>query len=190
MKLSFPEWFDEFIAKPLIFIGPVAWYIRKSEKKEFFSSLLLSQKNIVKDLSLAFIVGALFLIVSTIPVFIKTGAFAFMGKDYTKLIAFVPIVLATAISEEIVSRGFVLKRLYEESHNMLSSIFIASILFFILHIPILFTNLKLTGNTLLLFMTTDIILSFANSFIFLGRRSLILPILIHALYNLTLLFAI
>jgi membrane protease YdiL (CAAX protease family) len=98
--------------------------------------------------------------------------------------------LATGISEEILSRGFVLKRLYEDSKNILTSSFFASILFFFLHVPILFTNIKLTGNLLLFFMVTDIILSLFNSFVFLIRKSLFLPIFIHALYNITLLLFI
>lgn len=194
VQFTFPEWFDEFVAKPLIFIGPVAWYIRKYEKKTFFSSLWIDKKKAVKDIYLAIIVGILFIIVAFIPIFIKTGSFPFFEKGsfiyWDHLVSFIPIVLATAISEEILSRGFVLRALYEESNNIVSATFIASVLFFILHIPILFTNLKLTGHTLILFMITDLILSFANSFIYIGRRSLILPILIHALYNLTLLMAI
>lgn len=194
VQFTFPEWFDEFIAKPLLFIGPVAWYILKYEKKPFFSSVWIDKKKVVRDIYLATIVGLLFFIVAFIPIFIKTGSFPFFEKGsltyWYHLASFIPVVVATAISEEILSRGFVLKTLYEESNNIVSSTFIASILFFILHIPILFTNLKLTGHVLIFFMITDLILSFANSFIYIGRRSLVLPILIHALYNLTLLLAI
>lgn len=194
VQFTFPEWFDEFVAKPILFIGPVAWYIRKYEKKTFFSSVWIDKEKAVKDIFLAIIVAVLFFIVAFIPIFIKTGSFPFFEKwSFTYwygLVSFIPIILATAISEEILSRGFVLKALYEESNNIISATFIASVLFFILHIPILFTNLKLTGHTLILFMITDLILSFANSFIYIGRRSLILPILIHALYNFTLLVAI
>ena len=32
-KFRLPEWLDEFIAKPLVFILPVYYYIRKIEKK-------------------------------------------------------------------------------------------------------------------------------------------------------------
>ena len=40
-KLALPEWFDEFIAKPLIFILPVYLFIRKVEKGNFFSKIPL-----------------------------------------------------------------------------------------------------------------------------------------------------
>lgn len=193
-KLSLPEWFDEFVAKPLIFIAPIAYYIIKIEKKDFFSSLWLSKKNILQDLYLGLAVLVAFFLVALIPVYVKSKTLSPAGGSFDalfiQLISYLPIAVATALSEEILSRGFVLKRLFQESNSILSSSFTASVLFFILHIPILFTNLKLTGGMLILFMFTDLVLSLANSFIFLGRRSLILPILIHAFYNLTLVLSI
>jgi membrane protease YdiL (CAAX protease family) len=98
------------------------------------------------------------------------------------------ITFATAITEEIFARGFILKRLYEEWGNSYSAAFFSSLLFLIIHIPILITNLKLSGNLLLLFFATDFILSLVNSFVFLERKSLVAPILIHALYNIAILF--
>jgi membrane protease YdiL (CAAX protease family) len=81
-----------------------------------------------------------------------------------------------------------LKRLYEESKNPVTSVFTSSILFFLIHIPILFTMPHLNGNLLMLFMATDLILSISNSFLFLSRKNIILPILIHAFYNLAITF--
>lgn len=193
-KMRLPEWFDEFIAKPAIFIGPVAFYIISIEKKDFFSSLWFNKKNLLADLTYALVVALAFLMIAFIPAYIKTQTLtantSVIMVYFQQLFVYLPIALATAVSEEIVSRGFVLKRLYEESRNLLSASFTASALFFILHIPILFANLKLTGSLLILFMITDLILSLANSFIFLSRKSLLLPILIHAFYNLTLILAV
>jgi len=187
-KFSFPEWFDEFIAKPLIFVLPVYLYIKKVEKKEFFPSVLLTTKNIFKDIYLAIVIGFVFALSAFFSNYVKYGSFLSTTTIFysasQKLSTYFFIALATGFSEEILSRGFILKRLYEESGNIYSASFVSSILFFILHIPILFTNIKLTGGLLLLFMGTDLILSLANSFIFLERKSLILPILIHAFYNL------
>ena len=36
-----PEWFDEFVAKPAVFVLPVFVYIKWVEKKEILSSLEL-----------------------------------------------------------------------------------------------------------------------------------------------------
>lgn len=187
-KFSFPEWIDEFIAKPLVFIFPLYYYITRVEKKDFFRDLYLQSKSILQDILLGGAVGVSFYLTGFLASYFKFNRFTFLpNKDlsYQTIILYLSLSLATGISEEILSRGFVLKRLYQESKNILSSSFFASILFFFLHVPILFTSAKFYGSLLLFFMTTDIILSLTLSFIFLERKSLVLPILIHALYNLT-----
>jgi membrane protease YdiL (CAAX protease family) len=93
--------------------------------------------------------------------------------------------LAAAISEEILSRGFILKRLYQDSKNKLSASFFASILYFFLHIPIIFTNPQINNNFLFLFMTIEIIFSLIISLIFIDY-GLLLAILIHFFYSLSL----
>ena len=183
-KFHLPEWFDEFIAKPVIFILPVYYYIKNIDKKDFLPALYFKPKLIIKDLLIGFVIGGIFFLSATAANFVKYHKLIFFSRVTTgSFFAIILMALATGISEEILSRGFVLKKLYEESKNIFTSSFFASILFFFLHVPILFTNLKITGNLLLLFMVTDIIISLALSFIFLIRKSLALPIIIHAFYN-------
>lgn len=187
-----PEWFDEFIAKPLVFILPVYYYIKTIDKKDFFASLYIKPKQIFSDFLLGVGVGALFFATAILANFVKYKKLFFFAKSAAgqNIPLILAIALATAISEEILSRGFVMKKLYEESKNIYTSSFFSSVLFFFLHVPILFTNARMTGNTLLLVMATDLVLSLVNSFILIERKSLALPIFIHALYNLSLIFFI
>lgn len=185
-----PEWFDEFIAKPLIFVLPVILYIKNLEKKPFPEAIWFDKKKFFIDSSIGIIIGIFFFSSAIILKFAKTGSISneeFQIFGSTKFLSLILVALATGISEEILSRGFVLKRLYEDSKNIFTSSFFASILFFILHIPIMFSNNKLTGNYLVFFMIIYMTLSLANSFIFILRRNIVLPILIYTFYNLTIL---
>ena len=186
-KFKLPEWFDEFIAKPLVFIVPVYYYIKRIEKKSFFSALDFKFSITLPDILISLIIGGIFSLTAILANALKFNKFVLFQHEYSLETIFILILtaLATAISEEILSRGFVLKRLYQESKNIYYSSFFSSILFLFLHVPILFTNYKLTGDQLLLFMGTDLMLSLVNSFVFLDRKSLIVPILIHAFYNLS-----
>ena len=186
-KFKLPEWFDEFIAKPAVFVLPVLYYIKKYEKKDFFSALDVRLKLRLQDVLLVVSIGGIFVISAVMANFLKFHKVVFFQNSiqFQTVIYVVIMALVTATSEEILSRGFVLKRLYAESKNMYTASFFASILFFFLHVPILFTNVRLTGNLLLMFMGMDMILSLVNSFVFLERKNLILPILIHAFYNLS-----
>ena len=187
---SLPVWLDEFLIKPVFFILPVFWYIKKIEKKSFFHEVDLHKKTVISDLLWGVGLGVAFFAVGYIGIMLKQG---FSSAQLSKLfqpqtlIVFI-IAFATSVSEEILSRGFVLKRLFEESKNALKSIALSSLLFFFLHIPILFTSQHMTGTVILQVMMTDIALSVVVSVLYLQRRSLLLPIIIHAFYTFSLTF--
>lgn len=188
-KLQMPEWVDEFIAKPLVFVLPVYWYIVQLEQKSFLDSIWLRFKNIRTDVLMGIALGSVFLVSALFANILKHGSLVFPQSFIGTNFFWVTLMtFATATTEEILTRGFILKRFYEDSGNIYMSSFNASILFLVLHIPILFTVPELRGTLLLLFLATDFVLSLVNSFIYLDRKSLVVPILIHAFYNLAILF--
>lgn len=191
-KFHLPVWFDEFVAKPIVFILPVYWYVTHVEKTDFFEGIWFKSKQILPDLLYGLAIGGIFFASAVASNFFINHKLTFFNQSFNAQVFFIVVItaLATSISEEILSRGFILKRLYEDSHNIITSSFFASILFFFIHVPVLFTSTKITGNLLLLIMATDLILSMINSFIFLKRKSLTLPILIHAMYNITILLVL
>lgn len=172
---SLPIWFDEFIAKPIVFIIPILWFIKKVEKGNFFSSLGFSKKNILREIFIGLLIGLIFFSILYFGYSSRSG-----NQQFSLNI--ILLAFATSISEEILSRGFILKRLYDASKNIYSSSLFASILFFFIHIPILFTSESISGFLLLRLMTIDIFLSFALSIIFILRKNIIVPIFIHAFY--------
>lgn len=190
-KANMPIWFDEFIAKPTVFIIPLYYYIRNIEKKNFLAGLDFHFKTIKRDILLGISIGVIFFLSTLVANMKITGdIFSRMSSSavQTSFIFFVIIAIATSISEEILARGFVLKRMYEDSKNVFMSAFGASILFFFIHIPFLLTSQQLMGNALLQVAASDIIFSLAVSFIFLQTRSLLLAILIHAFYSISIYF--
>ncbi len=187
---SLPIWFDEFLVKPLFFILPVFWYIKKIERKPFFAQVDLHRKTIIPDLLLGFGLGLAFFAVGYLGIILRQGMLTtqILSLFTPQILTIFILAFATSVSEEILSRGFVLKRLYEESKNVIKSVAISSLLFFFLHIPILFTSQHMTGTVILQVMMTDIALSVVVSVLYLQRKSLLLPIIIHAFYTFSLTF--
>ena len=68
-----PEWFDEFIAKPVVFVLPVLVYIKSVEKKEILSSLFINKnfKNFVKEFFISFGVGLTLLLTALLSVYLN-----------------------------------------------------------------------------------------------------------------------
>ena len=185
-----PDWIDEFLFKPLVFVLPIYWLITHSESKNFFEEIWLNTKKLGSNCMIGLGLGGVFIISALFAQYVKIGRIDFSMIDSQNILLALAITMATALSEEILSRGYILKRFYEESNNPYTASFNASLLFLVLHIPVLFTIPELRGTLLILFLATDFILSMINSFIYLDRKSLVAPILIHALYNVAVLLYI
>ncbi len=183
-RTSLDPLIDEFIAKPLVFLIPAYIFISRNEKKPFWQYVGFMKQGALKEVFYGLLVGSIFFIGG----FIATGAKFNPNVFFQAKFALAAVTaFAASFSEEILSRGFVLKQLYEQSKNIFTSSFLASILFFFLHVPILFTAPNMSGMLLLKVMITDLILSLAVSFVFLSRKeNIIMPIMIHALYTLSL----
>ncbi|MBI3577282.1 CPBP family intramembrane metalloprotease [Candidatus Gottesmanbacteria bacterium] len=185
--LKLPEWVDEFIAKPLVFVGPVLWYVVNKEKKRL-ESVGLTTKNFFPSLYAGIGLGFLFALEGIVANAIKYGKLNIVpiaALQQYGLIALLLLSVATAFSEELLNRGFLFNRILEKSKSAPYAALVSTILFVLLHVPILVTSLKLQGITLVLFFVTDVVLGLATSVLFYRFRSLVAPILIHVFWNMT-----
>lgn len=187
-RTDLSPFFDELVAKPIIFLWPLYYYITHYEHKDFAKAVDLRTDRLKKDIWLGLGLGGVFLLTTAITYWFRVGNIANVVEKLHNpftLMSMLVLAFVSSFSEEILSRGFVLNRLDPESKNHLKSIAYASFLFFFLRIPILFTMNHLTGITLLQVMLTDMLLSIAVSLLYLQRRDIFLPILIHTLYSIS-----
>ena len=185
--LTLPEWADEFIFKPLVFVLPVLWFVRKVEKRAL-TSLGLTFDNFFTNLYLGIGFGFIFAIEGIAANAIKYGKLQFNpigAVDQYGILMLLLLSAATALSEEILSRGFIFNRILEHKKSLIFAALVSTLLFVALHVPILVTSLKLEGMTLILFFLTDFILGFANALLYFNTRSLVAPILVHIFWNMT-----
>ena len=184
-KTELPIWFDEVVAKPLIFIGPIYYYITKKETQDFLKAIDLKNKYWKDGLLWGILFGTIFFIVGFTTQLVRVGSYENLSLPISSLANLITLILlafATSLSEETLSRGFILKRLFQDSKNMLSASFFTSFLYFFIRVPMLFSDPDIRGMMLIQIMATDFVFSFAVSILFLQRKNLFLPIVIHAFY--------
>lgn len=182
-----PEVFDEFIAKPLVFIVPVLWFVTRVEKRTL-ATLGLTLRNLFNNIYIGLGFGLLFALEGIAANAIKYGKLdirPIAALEENGLILLVILSLATAFSEELLNRGFLFSRILEKSKNLPYAVVLSTILFVLLHVPILVTMLKLQGMTLVLFFVTDFVLGLANALLYYNTKSLVTPILVHLFWNMT-----
>ena len=187
--LHFPEWVDEFLMKPLVFVVPVVWYVLRREHRRL-STIGITTKQATHSVLIGFVVGAIFLLEGVVVSFVRHGGFRIQTvvTDLSSPLGLLVLLsLATACSEELLSRGFLLSRLYEQTKQFWYSILLSTGMFVAFHIPILVTSLKFQGPTLLLFFFTNIVIALINGMIVLQTKSLVAPVLIHFFWNMTVL---
>lgn len=184
---KFSEPVDEFIFKPLIFVLPVIIYVLKKEKRPL-SSLGLTGENLLRNIAIGVGFGIVFVAEGVFANFMKYGSIRISPQSVAGAYGIpmlVVLTLATSLTEEIMNRGFLFNRLYEKSKNLTMTALTSSVLFMILHIPILVTSLHLQGMGLVLFFGMDFILALANAMLFAYTGSLVAPVLVHVFWNLT-----
>ncbi len=182
-----PEAVDEFVAKPLVFVLPVLWYVLKKEKRNL-SSLGLTGKRFFTSLYIGLGFGFVFAIEGIASNVIKYGKIQInpiVALDQYGLGLLLVLSFATAFSEELLNRGFLFNRIMEKTKSLPYAALLSTVLFTLLHVPILVTSLKLHGVTLVLFFVTDFILGLANSMLFFTTGGLLAPILVHIFWNMT-----
>ena len=184
-RLDLPIWFDEFISKPLVFLFPIYLFITKSEKKPFLKGIGFSKKHFGTDVLFGLLIGGLFILMAFIMRMIKGLPFPTFYISPETILWVLSTVMAACL-EQILSTGFIFKRLSEESKNVARPLIISAVLFFFLHVPVLFGADKISGVTLVQMMVLNTVLSITTSVVFMMRKNIVAPILVHALYLLSL----
>ncbi len=182
-----PEVVDELLAKPLVFVVPVLWYVLKKEKRDV-TTLGLTTKHLFTSLYVGLGFGFVFALEGLAANAIKYGKIQInpiAAFEQYGLVTILVLSFATAFSEELLNRGFLFRRIWEKSKSLPYASLLSTVLFVLLHVPILVTTLKLQGMTLVLFFVTDFVLGLANSLLYYNTRSLLSPILVHMFWNMT-----
>lgn len=182
-----PEWADEFILKPVIFVVPVVWFVLRYERRPL-ESLGLTTKNLFRSIYMGLAFGGLFALEGLAANYFKYGKITINPIEaYHQygIVLLLILSLATAYSEELLSRGFVFRRVLEEKKNLWTAASLSTLMFMFLHVPILILSLKLQGMTLVVFFVTDFIIGFVNSLLYYNTGSLVTPILVHLFWNMT-----
>jgi membrane protease YdiL (CAAX protease family) len=185
-----PEWLDELIVKPVFFILPVFFAVLVFEKQTLATlGIAPSLRNFFLDLYAGVVLGILFAFEGIFANYIKNGEIAFAPILASKVSGgmgfFLLLNLATSVSEEILGRGYIYQRLYQASKNQFGAALLSSLLFLLLHVPIMLTQLHLMGTSLILYTVSIFLLGMANSYLYTLRGSLTLPVLVHTFWNMT-----
>jgi membrane protease YdiL (CAAX protease family) len=176
-----PEWVDEFIAKPLLQILPVILTVLFLEKKSL-SSLSIGSKTPLFHIGIGLAAGTFLVAESLLMQRMKYGSLNISLEG-----AILPffISLATGFSEELVYRGYFARRIADVTPNIIVATILQSIVFVLIHVPIILFVLHYGVSDALLYSMQLGILGFFYGYIFLETGSILPTVMAHTLWNFT-----
>lgn len=179
------EWVDEVFVKPLIWVVPVIYIVKKIEKQSL-ETIGLTGKNLFKNVYLGWGLGALFAFEGIVTNAFKYGGVSFAPESFAPfdLLSLVVISFFTAFSEELVFRGYIMTRLADKLNNSFLANILAACLFALLHIPIAVYVLHYDMVDLISFEWVMFVLGVVNGYLFNKIKSLAVPVMSHSLWNL------
>jgi membrane protease YdiL (CAAX protease family) len=147
-----PEWADELMFKPLVFAVPVLWFVRSFERRSW-GSIGITTKQFKQSIGYGVGLGLVFFVEALAANWVKNGSIVIQPIKAVGVYGALPLVVftvATAFTEEVLNRGFLFSRIFEQSGRFVYASLISTALFVVLHIPILVTALQLRGDALFL----------------------------------------
>jgi membrane protease YdiL (CAAX protease family) len=156
------------------------------KEKRHLSSIGIAFGKFFRDIYIGLGFGMVFALQGLIANSIKYGSFVFapiINITGINIILVMVLSIVSAFVEELLVRGFLYNRLKEYYKNELKAMFVSTLMYFLLLLPGIFTISHLMGVSLVIFIMTNIIVSFANTMIFNETKTLTTPVLIHAFWN-------
>src|SRR3989338_61048 len=102
---NIPLLVSEFIAKPLIFIAPIYFYIKRFEQSgSFINAIGFKGKNLLREVVFAVTLICVLVVVGYISIF-RSPLLLSTQVQWGTLLFVVALSVATSISEEVVGRG-------------------------------------------------------------------------------------
>lgn len=178
------EVIEELVLKPMVFIYPVLIYLYYSKSLTTLSLGLaaLNKRAIV-------IWGSIFgLLLALENIFIMLNRGKIIQVDQLVLgilITNFVVSLATAISEEILYRGFLLQKIEQAFQKVLVANIFTALLFTLAHVGIALLIFHYQGVALITYLLTVSVSGFIYGFIFQKTRSVYASIIAHLLWNFT-----
>lgn len=176
----YPEWVDEFIAKPILQVLPVFLTVLCLEKKPL-GSIGLTTVQLFKKIGVGLLIGAVLFAETYVMQKMKIG-FHIAHIDMSLLLPFF-VSLATGFTEELVYRGYFTNRLLDVIENVYVANAVQTIIFVSIHIPLMIFVFHYSPTAMLLYSIQLAILGYVYGIVFITQESIIPSAIAHAMWN-------
>ncbi len=182
LLFQLPESLEEFIIKPVIWLGPMVYLLKKEQSS--VSSIGITQKNFFPTIYLAIVLGAVFSLEGLIVNYLKYGSVEFYANlGESSFFLLIAVSLSTAVVEELVFRGFIFSRLWSVIKSEWRANFVTALGWVLIHLPIAILDWKFNLGNLVLYAALVFVYSIGASFVFARTKNVFSAILLNFLWQ-------
>ncbi|MBM3209249.1 CPBP family intramembrane metalloprotease [Candidatus Shapirobacteria bacterium] len=181
--LRLPEPIEELVLKPIIWLGPTFGLVALAEKRPLLSSLGFGKRDLAKNIYWGAALGMFFSLFALTINFFKYGTFDFIKITPAVFWLGLAISLFTAISEEVVFRGYLLHRLFEALRNEWQVVLLSSLGFVVMHLPMVVFGFHYGFAQIYTYSVLVFFYSLGAGILFLRTGNIIAPILMHLFWS-------
>lgn len=179
---KFPDQFEEFVIKPILWLIPIFWL--NAKEKLTLSSLGITFKNLFPAIYLSLGLGAIFVIEAVLTNLFKYGHLNFAANiGNLPILSSLGISFATAMSEETAFRGYIFGRLWIVLKDEWAANIASSFIWTLVHIPIAFIVWKLDFVSGILYLFLTAVFGIGSAFIFGRTKNVFGSIILHVLWE-------
>ena len=182
LLFKLPDEVEEIIIKPLVWVVPVIFLVRR--ERATLESIGLTLKNLFPAIYMSLALGSVFVVEAVILNFLKYHQLNFganLGNQ--TLMASLATSFATAFSEELVFRGYIFTRLWQSLNNEWTANLITSILWTLIHVPITILVNKLAPVDAVVYLFLTFVFGMGSAFIYGRTRNIGSSIFLHVLWE-------
>ncbi|HSX48956.1 MAG TPA: CPBP family intramembrane glutamic endopeptidase [Candidatus Saccharimonadales bacterium] len=182
LLFKLPDEVEELIIKPLVWVVPVIFLVRR--ERATLESIGLTLKNLFPAIYMSLALGSVFVVEAVILNFLKYGKLNF-GANLGSQTLMVSLVtsFATAFSEELVFRGYIFTRLWGALNNEWTANLITSILWTLIHVPITILVNKLAPVDAIVYLFLTFVFGMGSAFIYGRTKNIGSSIFLHVLWE-------
>jgi membrane protease YdiL (CAAX protease family) len=182
LLFKLPEEIEELIIKPIIWLLPVIYLVRKEGGN--LSSVGITTKKLFPAIYFTLALGAVFAIEAVFINFVKYDGFEFAANIGEKaLLTSLGISFVTAFSEEVSFRGYLFNRVWGALDNEWLANIITSVVWALVHVPIAIFVWKLSLTSALIYLFLTALFGVGSAFVFARTRNIFSSILLHILWQ-------
>jgi membrane protease YdiL (CAAX protease family) len=177
-----PDEVEEIVVKPLIWIIPVLYLVKK--EKTDLESIGITFKNLFKSIYISLILGSFFAFLAFITNYIKYGKFNFganLGQE--GLLLSFGLSFITAISEEIVFRGYIFTRLWTALNDEWEANLFSTIAWTLIHVPVTIFINKLDPLSTIIYLFLTFIYGMGSAYLYARTKNVASSIFLHVLWE-------